>query len=149
LSLVSKPLVAFVFTFLVLFATAACSAEPATMDDVPLYPGVQPLEGGENSVADQVLEAMQGSAEERGLIASFKLYSLPADANWDDIVAFYDEELVKSDWQPEPELTNDSDLFKAVGWSRGEGARQQSLVVNYVPDVIGEGAFLIVGLLSK
>ena len=136
-------------TLLLSLSLAACAAQPVAISDVPVYPGAEPLEPDEYSLAGKVLEAMEASAAEQELSAHFALYSLPAGSTWEEIAAFYQAELAGTDWTPAPELDSESDVFKGVGWSRAGGNTEQSLVVNYVPRVLAEGEFLLVGLFSK
>ena len=128
---------------------SACASQPVAMIDLPVFPGAEPLEPDEYSLAGKVLEAMQTSAEEQALSAKFDFYTLPDGTTWEEIVAFYQGELAGTDWTPAPELDSESDTFKGVGWSRVDGDVEQSLVVNYVPRVLTEGEFLLVGLLTK
>jgi len=92
---------------------------------------------------------MELLAGERDLFAEMERYAVPAGATWEDIRAFYEEALPAEGWESEPGLTVEEETIAFLGWSRGEGERQQSLVVGYVPDVTGEGAFLVVGVFSK
>jgi len=130
-----------IVTLLLCLSLAACAAQPVTIGELPVYPGAEPLEPDEFSLAGKVLEAMEASAEEQGLPAKFALYTLPADSTWEDITAFYQDELAGTDWVPAPDLDSESEVFKGVGWSRASGNTEQSLVVNYVPKVLAEGAF--------
>jgi hypothetical protein len=136
-------------SLLVLLSVVACAAQPVAISDVPVYPGAEPLEPEENSLAGKVLEAMKASAEEQGLSARLDFYTLPDDATWEDVVVFYDGELAGTDWKPAPDLDSESATFKGTGWSRGSGNNEQSLVVNYVSEIPTEGSFLLVGLFSR
>jgi len=132
-----------------IMALGACAAQPLTLADMPLFAGAVTLEPGSHSLADQVREAMQAAAEGQGLAAEFAAYTLPETATWEDLTSFYEEELAGSDWQAAPELTSDHGDFQVIGWIRGSGDQQQSFVVNYVPDLLGEGAFILLGLLTE
>lgn len=132
-----------------LVVLGACAAQPLTLADMPLFSGAVTLADGEHSLADQVREAMQDSAEGQGLAAEFAAYTLPGATTWADLTSFYKEELTNSDWQSAPQLTSDHGEFQAIGWVRGSGDREQSFVVNYVPDLLGEGAFVLLGLLTE
>ena len=128
---------------------AACAAQPLVLADMPLFAGAVTLADGEHSLADQTREAMAASAEGQGLAAEFAAYTLPEATTWADLTSFYKEELANSDWQSAPQLTSDHGEFQAIGWVRGSGDREQSFVVNYVPDLLGEGAFILLGLLTE
>lgn len=83
---------------------AACGAAPATIADLPVYPGAVELKPGESAIGDTLQENMQqdaamreaaglgGSTEQRG-------FSLTADAGWDAIKGFYSEQLKAKGWQ--------------------------------------------------
>jgi hypothetical protein len=144
-----KSLLSFLLAILILFLAAACGAQPITIGDLPAYPGSTPLETGQNSVADSVVNSMQQSAGQQGLKAQFRLLSLPADTTWDDVKSFYTTEMARRQWKPESAMDVTGGAFQATGWSQGTGDAQQALVVGYVPDVGGEGAFAILGLFSK
>lgn len=134
---------------LVVASLAACGAEPVVMGDVPVYPGTEALPPGENDMADQMANLIRESAGGEGLVTDVNLYTLPAEASWDDVRGFYEGELEGTDWEPAPELAQESEVFNSVGWSRGGGANEQALVVGYVADPFGESAFLILGLFSE
>ena len=138
-----------VLVMLLCLPLAGCASEPATMDQIPVYPGAEPLEAGDHDLADKVLEAMEASAEEQSLSTKFSLYGLPEDTTWEEIAAFYEAELAGTDWTRVSQLENESEVFKGMGWGRVSGSTEQSLVINYVPRVLTEGAFLLIGLLTK
>lgn len=132
-----------------LVALTACAAQPLTLAEMPLFSGAVALEQGSHNLADEVRAAMQASAEGQGLTAEFAAYTLPEAATWEDLTLFYTEELADSDWVSAPELTSDHGDFQVIGWIRGNDDQQQSFVVNYVPDLMGEGAFMLLGLLTE
>jgi hypothetical protein len=133
----------------IVLLVAACGTKPVLIDDLPVYPGATPMELGQNSLADSVTTAMQQSAGEQGLSAQFRLFSLPAGVTWDDVHSYYSQELAGPGWKPEPAMDVTGDAFQAAGWSQGTGDSQEALMVGYVPDVSGEGAFAILGLFAK
>ena len=83
---------------------AACGAAPATIADLPVYPGAVELKPGESAIGDTLQQNMQqdaamresmglgGSTEQRG-------FSVTADAGWDAIKGFYSDELKAQGWQ--------------------------------------------------
>jgi hypothetical protein len=143
------PISRILLTWLILLVAVACGAKPVLIDALPVYAGAQPMERGQNNLADSVANAMQQSADEQGLSAEFRLFSLPVGTTWDDVKNFYDRETARLDWKPESAMAVEGEAFQAAGWSRGTGDNQQALVVGYVPDVTGEGAFAILGLFAK
>jgi hypothetical protein len=144
-----KPISYVTLVLLVLLSAVACGAKPALIDDLPVYPGAQTMERGQNSLADSVADAMQQSAGEQGLNAQFRFFTLPLDATWDGVKSYYDREMQGLNWKSEPSMAVEGGSFQAAGWSRGTGDSQQALVVGYVPDVSGEGAFAVLGLFGK
>jgi hypothetical protein len=131
------------------FLLLACGAEPVTMGDVPVYPGAEPMAGGQSQMADELAGIIRDSAGGEGVDVEINLYSLSAEVSWDDIKTYYNRELAGTDWTAEDELSTESEVISTVGWSRGRGASQQALVVGHVVDVLGEGAFMIIGLFSE
>jgi hypothetical protein len=132
---------------LTLGALAACGAPPVTMAEVPLMPQAGPLEKGKNPIADAASEAMDKALTSENLKSELKLYTVPADVTWDQVKAFYTEKL-GSDWKVSDQMTQESEAFSAMGWTRG--GESQALVVGYGPDILGNGSpFLMVMLASK
>jgi hypothetical protein len=134
---------------LLLLAVGSCALAPVSIGSVPVYPDAKGLTAEQNNLAGQVRQAMTVSAEEQGLSAKFRLYALPEGATWDSVVAYYTGELAGTDWQPAPELNSHSDVFTGLGWTQGGAGKEQSLLVVYVPDLLSDGAHLVVGVLSE
>ena len=131
---------------LALMLIVSCGAPPATMADIPTPPNVAPLEKGQNVVADAAIDAMQQSLEGQQFKSDVKLYSLPADTEWDTVKSFYTDTLDEN-WTLSTELSHESETLSTSGWARG---RSQALVIGYGPDPLGEGDdFLMVMLASK
>lgn len=138
-----------VIVVLLMGVVVGCGAKPVTLSDVPIYPGAEPLAAGQNQIADPMVARMELLAGQSGLYAEMERYAVPAGATWSDIRTFYQEALSGDGWTSVPDLTVEEETIRFLGWSRGEGESQQSLVVGYVPDVGGEGAFMVVGVFSK
>lgn len=126
----------------------ACGGEPVAMSAVPIFPNTSPLEAGQNSMADTIAETLDSMVGDQ-LTSEINLYALPAEATWDDIKSFYATELAETDWKTADELTQESTAINITGWTRGGLASEQVLVVGHSPDLLGDGAFLIVGLFSE
>jgi hypothetical protein len=139
------------FVILVVLAggVVGCGANLVSLSDVPIYPGAEPLAAGQNQIADPMVDRMELLAGQSGLYVEMQRYTVPASATWYDIRTFYEGTLPGDGWTSVPELTVEEEVIRFLGWSRGEGERQQSLVVGYVPDVNGTGAFMVVGVFSK
>jgi hypothetical protein len=131
------------------FLLLACGTEPVMMGDVPVYPGAEPMAGGQSQMADELANIIRNSAGGEGVGVEINLYSLPADISWEDIKGYYGRELASTDWTVEDELTTESEVISTIGWGRGRGASEQALIVGHVVDVLGEGAFMIIGLFSE
>jgi hypothetical protein len=123
---------------LALMLLVSCGAPPVAMADIPTPPNVAPLEKGQNVVADAAIDAMQQSLEGQQFKSDVKLYSIPADTQWDVVKSFYTDS---------SELSHESEAFSTSGWARGNS---QALVIGYGPDPLGEGDnFLMVMLATK
>jgi hypothetical protein len=144
-----KAVLRFVLCVLALVLLAACGTEPVSLSDIPVYPGVKPMERGQNAFADQMADAIKESSGKEDVSAELKLYTLPAGAAWSDVKSYYVDNLADGDWQTEQDLAEESDIFSSLGWTRGGGASEQALVVGHLADITGEGAFLIVMLFSE
>lgn len=144
-----RTILTFVLTALVLLAVAGCGTEPVSIGDIPVYPGAEPMERGQNAMADELADVIKESSGGEGVNVDINLYSLPSDTTWEDIKGYYNGEIASTDWQTEADLGTESEVFSTIGWSRGGGASEQALVVGYVADILGGGAFMIVGLFSE
>ncbi|NJN18536.1 MAG: hypothetical protein HC822_20905 [Oscillochloris sp.] len=97
-----------IFASLTMLLLSACGSSPATIAELPMYPGASELKPGESVIGDTLAQNGQqdaamreamglgGSTEQRG-------FSLPADADWAAVESFYNEQL------------------KAAGWTEGMG----------------------------
>lgn len=129
-------------------ALAGCGSTPVTFADLPAHPAMTALERGANTMADSLAASLESSLAERGSV-ELKLYRVPEDVIWEEIDGFFTESLADSDWKPADELRQESSALNTIGWTRGSFASEQGLVVGYGPDLLGDGAFLIVALFSE
>lgn len=143
-----KSIFAALFVASLLVALAGCGAPPVTYAELPVHPEALPLERGANTLADTIADSLESSLAERGAV-ELKLYSVPDDVIWEEIDGFYSESLADSDWQAADELRQASEAITTTGWTRGGLASEQGLMVGYAPDMLGDGAFLIVALFSE
>jgi hypothetical protein len=144
-----KIVLLFVLAILFTLSIVGCGTAPVAIGDIPAYPGAQAMATGENEMADEVAKAIEESSGGEGVTTEVHLYSLPTGTAWSDIEAFYDDELAGTDWESEADLTQETEFFSTLGWSRGGGANEQALVIGYMADILGTGSFLIVGLFSE
>lgn len=111
---------------------------PATIADLPTYPGAVELKPGESVIGDTLEQNMQqdaamresmglgGSTEQRG-------FSLPADADWAAVKGFYTEQLKAAGWQEGmggpggnmasqmmEQANQGNDLFQTTMFSKGK-----------------------------
>ena len=128
---------------------AACGSEPVPASSIPAYPGAEPMARGDNAMVDQLAEIITQSSVDEGVGVEISLYRLPEGAAWDKVKAFYQTEIAGEDWVLEENLSNETDVFSTIGWSRGSGASEQALIVGYIADMVGDTAFLITGLFSE
>lgn len=127
---------------------AACGGKPVAFTDLPQHPNAAPLERGVNGMADTLATTLESSLGERGTV-ELKLYSMPSDIAWEEVDSFYATSLAESDWKAAEELRQEGEMINTVGWTRGSLASEQGLVVGYAPNLLGDGAFLIVALFSE
>lgn len=115
---------------------AACGGEPATLSDVPAYPEAAALQPGEDPIADTLVNNMTQDASIRanaGVGGSVEqmAYRLPAGTTWEQVKAYYDEELGGAGWEsgiggPGGSLASDilesasvgNDLFQMASWNK-------------------------------
>jgi hypothetical protein len=134
---------------LLLLSLAACGGQPVAFADLPMLPDAAPLEEGTNTIADSVSSSFKESLSGENVGVELKLYAVPAETSWEQIKTFYTDQLAATDWKSDERIAQDSDAFKTVGWTRGGLASEQGLAVGYGPDLLGEGAFLMVALISE
>jgi hypothetical protein len=145
----SRGIAIFVLMILILVSVVSCGTEPVAVSEIPVYPGATLMERGQNSIVDELANTIRTSAEAEGVIVEMNLYSLPEGTTWDDVKSFYNDELGNTDWMSESNLATETDFFSTIGWSRGSAASEQALTIGYAADVLGNGAFLLIGLFSE
>nr|PZN29542.1 MAG: hypothetical protein DIU80_09255 [Chloroflexota bacterium] len=120
---------------LAVLATAvlvACGgSQPATLTDIPAYPGAVELQPGESTIADTLANNNQTDAAMReqlgvGGKTEQKGYSLPEDTGWDQVKSFYDEQLTAAGWGTNSMVSSimeqanqGNDLFRTANWQKG------------------------------
>jgi hypothetical protein len=110
---------------------AACGGSPpATLGDIPAYPGAVELKPGESNIADTLAKNNQTDAALRAQLGTGgkteqKGYGLPKDANWDQVKGFYDEKLKAGGWGTNSlvggimeQANQGNDLFKTANWQK-------------------------------
>jgi hypothetical protein len=122
-----------VLAVLVLGLLNACSIgqAAATIGDIPAFPGATELKPGESKIGDTLANNMQqdqamrqqlgvgGKVEQKG-------FSLPQDATWEAVKAFYDEKLKAAGWGTNSmvsgimEQANQESPVKTANWQRGQ-----------------------------
>lgn len=99
-------------------------------------------------MADTVGDSFRQAISQENVQVDMELYTLPADTTWEDIQAFYNEQIT-GDWKAATELTQDTEAFKTIGWTRGSFASEQGLAVGYGPALLGSPPFLMVAMFSE
>lgn len=128
---------------------AACSGSaPATLQDIPVYAGSQPVDPGSNYITEAMFNAIGQSISDQNLTSQISLYSLPDGTGWDNVKQFYTGE-VGGDWKAAADLTQESDVINIIGWQRGSGASEQVLIVGQAQDPLSNQEFLILGMFSE
>ncbi len=136
------------FVFIVPLAACGGGGEPVAFADIPVFPDATPLEPGTNTLADTVGDSFRQAVSQENVQVDMELYTLPADASWEEIQAFYTEQIA-GDWEAETALTQDTEAFKTIGWTRGGLASEQGLAIGYGPPLLGNSPFLMVAMFSE
>jgi len=144
---------------LTLATLTACGGAPATnLADIPVYPGATALQEGESVLADTLANNNQQDAALRGQVGiggktDQKGFRLPADAQWDQVKAFYDEQLKAGGWSTNSlvsgimdQANQGNDLFRTANWQRG---KQNVTVVMLTSPTDANQKELIVSLSSQ
>lgn len=152
------PILIIVLIALSLLSLAACGSPPATLNDIPAYPGATELQPGESILGDTLAQNNQTDAALRGQLGvggktEQKGYSLPKDATWDQIRNFYDEELKSSGWATDSlvggimdQVNQGNDTVKTTLWKKGS---QTVTIVMVTSPVDPEQKELVVSLSSQ
>jgi hypothetical protein len=145
---IHKLIARLVMSLLIACALAACGGPPATLATIPLPPDATRLEAGSNPMADTIADGFRQSMTQQNGKVELQLYALPADAGWEQIRGFYEQQ-IKDDWKSEAQLAQDAEAFKTIGWTRGGLASEQGLVVGYSPALLDAPPFMMVALFSE
>lgn len=148
----------------VLLVAAGCGRAPATLAELPAYPGAVELAAGDIGAGDTVASAMRRDASARaaaglGGRVEQKGYRLPPGARWGEVRAFYAERLGAAGWKPGAGGrlaagiaanvlglgTRGRDPVESASWSR-DGQTVTVLVVSRPDDQPGE---LVVSLSTR
>ena len=136
---------AIMLALLSVFALAACGGgAPATLSDIPAYPNATALKPGENPMADTLAKNVQ-QAGTMGQKLDQKIFTLPKDANWDQVKSFYSEKLTGAGWSSTSLPIPDNDMFKMTVWTKGG----QSLTVGQITEPISKDSFLLFSLATQ
>jgi hypothetical protein len=128
-----------------LLTLAACGGgQPATLADIPVYPNAQQLEPGKNPMADTLAKNVQQAAALGGKIDQ-RMYTLPKDANWQQIKGFYSDKLGASGWSNVNLPIPDNEVMKLAIWKKGG----QSLTVGDLTEPTSGDSFLLFSLASQ
>ena len=79
---------------------AACGSAPApvTIAELPTYAGAKELQPGNSPIAT-TLKNNEQQAAAMGQKIEQKAFTLPKDATWDKLIAFYSEQLKAGGWK--------------------------------------------------
>ena len=144
-----KPIAGLLLSLLFAFILVACGGgTPVALATIPVPPAATQLQAGSDPLADLLADGMRQSMSQQGGTVEVQLYTLPAEATWEQVKGFYEHE-VTGDWTTEAQLAQDSAAFKTVGWTRGGLASEQGLVVGYSPALLDQPPFIMVALVSE
>lgn len=144
---------------LLVLALAACGGSaPATVNDLPAYPGASELKAGSSTIGDTLAKNMQTDAGLRQAIGSGgkteqKGFTLPKGTAWDAVKKFYDDKLKAAGWgEPNSMVSNvlaqvnqSNDAFQTATYTRGN----QTLAVIRLVDPISNEVTLILSLSTR
>jgi hypothetical protein len=137
------------FAVAVLVSLLACGGSVAA-GDLPQYPGSTELKAGESPIGSTLAQNMkQDSAMRQTMGAGGKIeqkgFTLPGDASWDQVKAFYDKELKAGGWESGlggvaggfvdvnavmGAANQGNDLFQTAIWSKGKQTLTVAMVVS-------------------
>lgn len=97
----------FSLCFVVLALFFSCDSKPVSLDNIDVYPGAMELKAGESRMGDTLAENVKTHRDltkNMGpLAAPSRLgqrgFRLPAEAKWEEVRKFYEENLEKSGWE--------------------------------------------------
>lgn len=132
-------------------AIAACSGgnQLVRFTDLPVYPQAAEIQPGEDPFADLVIDLMTGGSESESASTEVTIASLPEGTSWNQVFAFYTNELQGTDWQDDTSLSQSSESMSMAGWTRGSGANEQALLVGHAIDPQSDRPLAIVVLISE
>jgi hypothetical protein len=124
--------------------------EIESMADIPAFPGTEPLQEGENVVADMTASSLETMLGEE-VTTELEAYALPEGTTWDEVKEFYEDEISDDTWTYNTEISDEtSEDLKMAAWTTGGGfTAERVIMVAYVPDVMSENVGLIVGFFSE
>jgi hypothetical protein len=130
---------------LLLLLLAACGGSPpVTMSDIPRFPGATLVEPGQSEAGDNLAQSLAGQA----LQSSVLVYRLPEGGSWEEVKAFYADELAKEGWNASMNLSPAAPSANA-GWTRGSLDQEQALLLDLSSDDTTGEPFLLVALFSE
>ena len=151
----------FVFPLLALSAVAlsACggSAQPVTLNDVPVFAGAKEFKPGESQIGDTLAKNMQTNAALTKAIGTGgkleqKGFSLPQGTTWDAVQKFYDDKLKAAGWNTDATtasvlavVNQQNDAFQTATYLRGN----QTLAIIRMTEPISKEAWLFLSLNTR
>lgn len=128
--------------------TACGGGAPVAFSDIPLHPAATPLQAGSNPLADTVGKSFREAISQKNVQVDIQLYALPIDMVWEDVKGFYETQIA-GDWKAESALTQNTEAFKTIGWTRGGFASEQGPAIGYGPALLGNAPYLMAALFSE
>ncbi len=131
----------FAILMMVMTACGGGAAQPASLNDIPSYPNTTQLKPGDNPMADTLAKNVTTAAS-MGQKLDQRMFTLPKDAQWDQIKSFYSDKLGSSGWQPLNVPAVPNDMFQMALYKRGG----QSLTVAQIVEPVSKDTFLLFSL---
>jgi len=133
----------------VLVSLSACGGSVSS-GDLPKFPGATELKAGESTIGSTLAQNMKtDSAMRQAMGAGGKIeqkgFTLPGDASWEQVKAFYDKELKAAGWESGlggvaggmvdvnavmGAANQGNDLFQTAIWSKGKQTLTVAMVVS-------------------
>ena len=143
--------VVLVFAFAML-ALTACGSKPATISELPIYPGATALQPGQDPIADTLVQNMSQDAALRSSLGvggqiEQQAFRLPEGTTWDDVRSYFDTQLGDAGWKNGAggiggdlvssaldAANTGNDLFQTTLWSKGKQSLTAIRTVNPTND---------------
>ena len=130
-------LVPLLFTIvLTLIATSCSKSTPMKLAEVPVPPSARKsvLEGSYEVKIDRVISEVRNDLKEKYGKAEVEVYFLPADAGWDTINSFYEQQLSAMGLQRDASFPTDHSSHKLAVWGHDGWFSKRAVAAAFIED---------------